>query len=307
MPHKVFEGSDFDGSPDLKSLKSKVTSPHLKSKLPLTSKPTLQVSTPKLKLKAAAIAAKTDQEFLDMSQALVPQMFSKHFSKQFYLQEVHKPRFLRGSAKFFNQPYLEILTRTPWYVIPLVWGPIIAWHLWTAVQDFSDSPTSSLLGFTLVFIGMFTWTLLEYVFHRFLFHMDKLLPANQIAFSIHFLLHGVHHFLPMDRLRLVMPPVMFAGLSIGPYSLFKNLMGQKVLNPLYSGIVISYIAYDMFHYFSHHGVSKLNIVNRMKTYHMAHHYKDYNKGYGVTSILWDLCFSTTLDHSKFQMSNNSKH
>ena len=302
MPHKVFERINTDTLSNLKSA-IQPKSAHFNTSIP-SLKPTLQASTPKLKPTTSPI----ENEFLDLNAALVPQMFSKRFTKQFYLQEVHKPRFLRGSAKFFNQPYLEILTRTPWYIIPLVWGPIIAWHLVQAARDFSDSTTDSMLGVSLVFIGMFTWTIIEYVFHRFLFHMDKLLPSHQIAFSIHFLLHGVHHFLPMDRLRLVMPPIMFAGLSIGPYSLFKSLFGQKVLNPIYSGTVTAYIAYDLFHYFSHHGVSKFSIVNRMKAYHMAHHYKDCSKGYGVTSVLWDSFFGTTLytESSKIKISNSKQ-
>lgn len=153
----------------------------------------------------------------------------------------------------------------------------------------------------LVVAGVFAWTLLEYVFHRFLFHMEKLLPSHQYAYAIHFLLHGVHHFLPMDRMRLVMPPILFAFLSAGPYALFHSILGQKILNPLYSGAVTAYICYDLCHYFAHHGLSRFRLVNMMKSYHMTHHYKDYNKGYGVTSMLWDIVFHTTFDYSKVQL------
>lgn len=242
------------------------------------------------------------QQFLNLKEALVPQMFRKRFSKQFYLDEVHKPKFIKGSALFFNQPYLEMFTRTPWYVVPLFWGPIVAWHLVSAWEEFSGSVPALVL---LVAIGLFAWTILEYVFHRFLFHMEKFLPEHQYSYSIHFLLHGVHHFLPMDRMRLVMPPILFAFLSAGPYLLIRSLFGQKTLNPLYSGVVTAYIGYDLFHYFFHHGVSKYNFVNTMKSYHMAHHYKDYNKGYGVTSMLWDLVFHTTFDYSKVQLNFKS--
>jgi 4-hydroxysphinganine ceramide fatty acyl 2-hydroxylase len=37
----------------------------------------------------------------------------------------------------------------------------------------------------------------------------RLLPDNSVGITLHFLLHGIHHFLPMDKLRLVMPPVLF--------------------------------------------------------------------------------------------------
>jgi 4-hydroxysphinganine ceramide fatty acyl 2-hydroxylase len=246
-------------------------------------------------------SAKLDKEFLDLTKALVPQMLTKRFSKQFYLEQVHKPRFLKGPALFFNQPYLEILTRTPWFVVPLVWIPVIVLHLIEAWKDFSSSQSGLMVLVGMLVAGVFAWTLLEYAFHRFLFHMERALPAHQLAYSLHFLLHGVHHFLPMDRLRLVMPPALFVFLSVGPYYLFQALLGQKFLNPLYSGAVSAYIGYDMCHYFFHHGLSRISLVNTMKSYHMAHHYKDYNKGYGVTSILWDVIFHTTFDNSKVKL------
>ena len=274
------------------SLDSKHASPHLKAVQPILAENTKP-------------STENYAEFLDLKRALVPQMFAGRFTKEFYLTEVHRPRFIKGSALFFNQPYLEIFTRTPWYVVPLFWGPIVALHLISAYNDFSKNTFEAAIGIGLIVVGLFIWTLLEYVFHRFLFHMEKALPSHQWAYSLHFLLHGVHHFLPMDRMRLVMPPVLFIILSVGPYSLIRSIAGQKYLNPLYSGAVTSYIAYDLCHYFFHHGVSKFKLVNMMKSYHMAHHYKDFNKGYGVTSKLWDIVFHTTFDYSKVQLNYKS--
>jgi hypothetical protein len=31
----------------------------------------------------------------------------------------------------------------------------------------------------------------------------RFLPDNRVALTLHFLLHGIHHYLPMDRLRLL--------------------------------------------------------------------------------------------------------
>ncbi|KAJ3963507.1 hypothetical protein EV361DRAFT_784188, partial [Lentinula raphanica] len=74
----------------------------------------------------------------------------------------------------------------------------------------ADSLSKTLICF---FIGSFIWTLLEHIFHRFLFHVDYYLPDKPIFLLLHFLLHGVHHCVPMDRLRLVMPPPLFAMLE----------------------------------------------------------------------------------------------
>jgi 4-hydroxysphinganine ceramide fatty acyl 2-hydroxylase len=243
--------------------------------------------------RSETLSKQTSADFLNLKKPLIPQMLSKSFTKEFYLEQVHKPRYLSGSACFFSQPYLEMFTRTPWWVVPLFWTPIVAVHLFEAAKDFTGSAFMHSALFLLVAAGIFAWTLLEYGFHRFLFHMEAALPNRQLAFTLHFLLHGVHHFLPMDRMRLVMPPVLFAFLSSGPYLLFRCILGQKILNPLYSGAVSAYICYDMAHYFFHHGRSPIDLVNRMKSYHMEHHFKDPNLGYGVTSVLWDTVFGTT--------------
>ena len=48
-------------------------------------------------------------------------------------------------------------------------------------------------------LGIVVWTFIEYTVHRFVFHIDALLPNHPKAFVAHFLLHGVHHYLPMDK------------------------------------------------------------------------------------------------------------
>jgi 4-hydroxysphinganine ceramide fatty acyl 2-hydroxylase len=41
--------------------------------------------------------------------------------------------------------------------------------------------------------------MLEYGLHRFLFHIDYWLPDRPFFLMLHFLLHGIHHYMPMDR------------------------------------------------------------------------------------------------------------
>jgi 4-hydroxysphinganine ceramide fatty acyl 2-hydroxylase len=55
-------------------------------------------------------------------------------------------------------------------------------------------------------IGNIIWTLLEYGMHRFLFHIDELLPDRPAFLTLHFLLHGIHHYLPMDKYVLTLSP-----------------------------------------------------------------------------------------------------
>lgn len=135
-----------------------------------------------------------DGEFLDINAPLMPQMLRKNWTKKYYLEQVHKARYLPRPAVLFPFLVLEILTRTPWYVIPLVWLPIITLLAVRTLREI-DTLTTIVMWIT----GLFGWTLAEYIFHRSLFHIETMLPDHQFAFVVHFLMHGFHHFLPMDR------------------------------------------------------------------------------------------------------------
>jgi 4-hydroxysphinganine ceramide fatty acyl 2-hydroxylase len=109
-------------------------------------------------------------KFLDLSKPLFPQLWFGGFSKEFYLDQVHRPRHYKGgeSAPLFGN-FLEPLSKTPWYVIPLLWIPCVAYGTMIGAVGLNN-PTASVGCFVL---GLFVWTLLEYGLHRFLFHIDK--------------------------------------------------------------------------------------------------------------------------------------
>ncbi|KAI8991856.1 hypothetical protein BDF20DRAFT_812243 [Mycotypha africana] len=231
-------------------------------------------------------------QFLDLSKALIPQLMRARFTKEFYLEQVHKPRYLPGPAIFFGHPLLEPLTKTAWYVVPTVWIPYVGYQLYHSLQ-FGNS-TGTAMSFAL---GVIIWSLLEYLLHRFFFHLDELLPDHQAAFVLHFTIHGFHHYLPMDRLRLVMPPTLaviiaYPLVRLG-YFLFPPMMAHGVI----AGGFFGYILYDCTHYYLHHAKVYEIHFKEMKKYHMAHHYKNYEGGYGITSKIWDHCFGTKLKYT----------
>jgi cytochrome b involved in lipid metabolism len=141
-------------------------------------------------------------QFLDLDRPLVMQIVNASFSKNFYLQQVHQPRHLPQPARFFGPDVLEMVTRTHWWVVPLIWGPITAalFARSVAQQQPHFSPYNPLewtfggtqLAWTMAcfFFGNFVWTVLEYGLHRFLFHVDDFLPDRPIFLALHFLLHG---------------------------------------------------------------------------------------------------------------------
>lgn len=109
-------------------------------------------------------------KFLDLGRPLFPQVWMGGFSKEFYLDQVHRPRHYKGgeSAPLFGN-FLEPLTKTPWWVVPLIWLPLVGYGLYLASKGFANP-----LGEVTCFAGgLFLWTLVEYLMHRFLFHLDE--------------------------------------------------------------------------------------------------------------------------------------
>lgn len=189
-------------------------------------------------------------KFLDLEKPLLMQVWNGGFSREFYLEQVHRPRHYKGgeSAPLFGN-FLEPLSKTPWWVVPTVWLPPVAYGTYLAGQALS--PLALVLYWML---GLGLWTLVEYGLHRCLFHIDKYLPDNRVGITLHFLLHGIHHYLPMDRLRLVMPPTLFVALATPFWKLAHTVFAYdwNVATAVFCGGIFGYICYDLTHYFLHH-------------------------------------------------------
>ncbi|KAF5261571.1 Ceramide very long chain fatty acid hydroxylase SCS7 [Fusarium oxysporum f. sp. cepae] len=229
-------------------------------------------------------------KFLDLSRPLFPQIWFGRFSKDFYLDQVHRPRHYKGgnSAPVFGN-FLEPLSKTPWWTIPILWLPCVVYgtHLASLGIDSSFALTVYWL------FGLCIWSLIEYSMHRFLFHIEEYLPDNRIAITLHFLLHGIHHYLPMDKYRLVMPPALFVVLAFPFWKLAHFLIfgSWYVATAVFCGAVFGYVCYDMTHYLVHHQNLPL-WYKQLKKQHLEHHFLDYENGFGVTSRFWDDIFGT---------------
>ncbi|OCK84270.1 Inositolphosphorylceramide-B hydroxylase [Lepidopterella palustris CBS 459.81] len=231
-------------------------------------------------------------KFLDLNRPLFLQVWNGGFKKDFYLEQVHRPRHYRGgdSAPLFGN-FLEPLSKTPWWVIPTVWLPPVLYGTFLGFQNLSSAPEAGAYWC----LGLFLWTLVEYILHRFLFHLDYYLPDNRVGITLHFILHGIHHYLPMDKYRLVMPPTLFLALATPFWKLAHIIFAYNwyAATAVFSGGIFGYICYDLTHYFLHHR----NLpawYRELKKYHLAHHFADYQNGFGVTSRFWDWVFKTEI-------------
>ena len=113
-------------------------------------------------------------------------------TKEEYVRYVAEPKHLINPVReivMFDRWYLEMLTKTPWYAIPIFWIPWI-------VYFFQFNKLDPLLTTVTIIFGIFLWTLLEYSLHRFVFHCEHYLPNHRLAFFLHFMIHGIHHAFP---------------------------------------------------------------------------------------------------------------
>lgn len=185
------------------------------------------------------------------------------------------------SIKIFKNDFLEKFSKVHFAVPILIFIPAILFFIYKAF-----AADVNFIHFVLFFIiGLIVWTSTEYIMHRFLFHYH---PTSEFGKRIHFIFHGVHHDYPRDKLRLVLPPSVSIPLATGFYFLFASFLTPKLLFAFFPGFLLGYLIYDMLHYAMHHFNFKSGIMKKVKQHHMLHHYQDPNKGFGVSTSLWDI-------------------
>ena len=62
--------------------------------------------------------------------------------------------------------------------------------------------------------------------------------------------------------------------------------------PAFAGFLLGYLIYDMAHYHIHHHRSNNRLSLALRRYHYRHHFQQSDRGFGVTSPLWDRVFRT---------------
>jgi sterol desaturase/sphingolipid hydroxylase (fatty acid hydroxylase superfamily) len=138
--------------------------------------------------------------------------------------------------------------------------------------------------------GYAMWTLFEYWLHRVVFHFE---PSAGIGARLHWIIHGVHHDHPNDRLRLVMPPAVSVPLAALVFALLYLAFGGDYAPGLGAGFFAGYLVYDMLHYYLHHSRPHGRLGRMLRERHMRHHFQDETRGFGISAPYWDEVFGTS--------------
>lgn len=62
----------------------------------------------------------------------------------------------------------------------------------------------------------------------------------------------------------------------------------------FSFLLAGYLVYDMIHYYIHYGSPSGGHLYYMKRYHYHHHFVHHDKGFGISSTVWDEAFGTKM-------------
>ncbi len=130
-------------------------------------------------------------------------------------------------------------------------------------------------------VGLATWTLAEYVLHRFILH--------KIPYFVD--IHHAHHH---DTLAMIGTPTVFSLLLfyLCVYLPIWLIFGTATALPWFSGFVTGYVAFAAAHYAIHHINRPNKLLRRMKKLHAIHHHGDANHNFGVLTDFWDHVFGT---------------
>ena len=137
-----------------------------------------------------------------------------------------------------------------------------------------------LLGFL---VGAAGWTLLEYLFHRFVLHRLPVLSE----------MHAVHHVSP----RAFVGTPTWLSLTILFCVMFLPAwwgFSINVASGLMAGVMAGFLWYGILHHAIHHRRPRM-LASRLTAtsqHHLRHHCCDQGGNFGVTTPLWDFVFRT---------------
>ena len=190
-----------------------------------------------------------------------------------------------NKGRIFQSDLLESLTRTH-IAIPLsLFWTAGALTLWYSVARVNVSWTTAVVFFV---CGSLFFTLIEYVMHRFMYHIPATTEKRK---RFQYVIHGVHHDHPRDKTRLALPPAVSIVLAVLFIALFRMVMGLNGF-AFGGGFLFGYSTYLLVHYCVHMYKPPKNFLSILWKHHNLHHYVGDDGAFGVSSPLWDHVLGT---------------
>ena len=145
--------------------------------------------------------------------------------------------------------------------------------------------TSMLLYLAMFALGLLVWTLIEYVIHGVLSHIfETAFVARQ---------HAGHHRDPhaVFTAGMWMPTALVSAIVFGVF-------GLTPIITIWLGMVAGFLSYEMLHYRFHFARPICALEERMRTRHLAHHFREPAQIFGVTNRIWDRLLGSEPDGAR---------
>lgn len=186
-------------------------------------------------------------------------------------------------GRMYQSDFFEFFSKVHPSMPFLFWIPMVAYVMGSSLMS---GTTTWQISLGAIPLGFLTWQFLEYFVHKNVFHLWPGWTG-----------HGFHHKYPDDPARLVMPlPV-----SIGLASIIAGLLwlaGRPDLTvPFWCGIVAGYLWYDFMHWSTHYRPPSTERGKALRAHHMAHHFADPDKNFGISHMWMDALLGTSLKRS----------
>ena len=132
--------------------------------------------------------------------------------------------------------------------------------------------------------GLFAWTFLEYGIHGVLSHIFETFATP---------LHDEHHRDPhaVFTVGAWLPTAVVSLLVFG-------IFGLTPASTVWLGIVAGFLSYEFLHYRMHFVRPWCALEDRMRTRHLAHHFREPAQIFGVTNRIWDRVFGSEPDDAR---------
>jgi sterol desaturase/sphingolipid hydroxylase (fatty acid hydroxylase superfamily) len=135
-------------------------------------------------------------------------------------------------------------------------------------------------------LGVLTWTLLEYLIHRWMGHDRRF---RKSPFGVEHVRHhiGGNYFAPTWK-KSIIAAVVTALLCVPATAIAGN--GPGIAYVL--GLIGFYGVYEVLHRLEHTHAGIGPYARWARTHHFHHHFVNARENHGVTSPLWDFVFGT---------------
>ena len=134
-------------------------------------------------------------------------------------------------------------------------------------------------------LGIFLWTLVEYLLHRFILHRLPIVMT----------LHAMHHSRPSAYIGTPLW-VSLLGFSCIAFLPLWWIGGFEIANGITCGLIIGYVWYLLIHDAVHRWpLSDSSWIRKARLRHLRHHHTSEPSGnFGVTTDFWDGVFVTKI-------------